>query len=109
MRWNKPLIAAAALLALGSGPLILYVVFGPRDGNPIGLGLLFFFSFPFTLALGVWGGLLMLLEKRRGESDGPRLGRDGSRTGGNRNAGGGRHGPGGSRSSWPREKGDDWP
>ena len=55
MRWNKPLIIGAAVLALGSGPLLLYCVFGPADGNPIGLGLLFFFTAPFGLGFTARG------------------------------------------------------
>ncbi len=42
---------ATTLLALTAGPLLLYCVFGPADGNPIGLGLLFFFGTPPSLLL----------------------------------------------------------
>lgn len=30
----------AIIAALGTAPLLLYIAFGPADGNPIGLGLL---------------------------------------------------------------------
>ncbi|NGY05200.1 hypothetical protein [Solimonas terrae] len=30
----------AVIAALGTAPLLLYIIFGPSDGNPIGLGLL---------------------------------------------------------------------
>jgi hypothetical protein len=42
---------ATVLLALSAGPLLLYCVFGPADGNPIGLGLLFFFGAPPSLLM----------------------------------------------------------
>jgi hypothetical protein len=32
-------------------PLLLYVVFGPKDGNPIGLGLLMVFGCPIGLLM----------------------------------------------------------
>ena len=43
------------VLALTAGPLLLYVIFGPKDGNPIGLGLLFFFGTPIGVILMVVG------------------------------------------------------
>ncbi len=42
---------ATILLAVSAGPLLLYCVFGPADGNPIGLGLLFFFGTPPSLLM----------------------------------------------------------
>lgn len=36
----KVLLGSLALGILGASPLLLYIAFGPRDGNPIGLGLL---------------------------------------------------------------------
>jgi hypothetical protein len=42
---------ASILLTISAGPLLLYCVFGPADGNPIGLGLLFFFVTPPSLML----------------------------------------------------------
>ncbi len=50
----KLLIAGVAIIVGGAAPLWLYVQFGPRDGNPIGLGLLFVGSVPL-------GGLCLLL------------------------------------------------
>jgi hypothetical protein len=38
---KKFLIAGIIIAAIGYLPLQLYILFGPRDGNPIGLGLLF--------------------------------------------------------------------
>ena len=37
---GKVIIGAFIFAGLCSLPLLLYVIFGPKDGNPIGLGLL---------------------------------------------------------------------
>jgi len=50
------------LMAAGVLPLLLYCVFGPADGNPIGLGLLFAVLTPVGL-LTALAGLLMLLKR----------------------------------------------
>ncbi len=41
-RWSGFQILVGSLLvgAIGTLPLMLYIAFGPADGNPIGLGLL---------------------------------------------------------------------
>ena len=41
-RWPAAafLKAGLALMAVGFLPILLYAMFGPADGNPIGLGLL---------------------------------------------------------------------
>lgn len=41
-RWSggRIIVGSLALAAAGVSPLVLYVLFGPSDGNPIGLGLL---------------------------------------------------------------------
>ena len=44
-----------SVLGLSIAPLLLYVIFGPKDGNPIGLGLLFFFGAPVGFVLIVVG------------------------------------------------------
>lgn len=67
---NRLVKIGFTLLALGSGPLLLYVVFGPKDGNPIGLGLLFFFSFPAAVACLAIGGVQHVLAKQ-GHAAGP--------------------------------------
>jgi hypothetical protein len=41
-------------------PLLLYVWFGPKDGNPIGLGLLAFVTLPFA-GVGIAIGLVKTL------------------------------------------------
>lgn len=44
-----------ALIALSLAPLLLYVLFGPKDGNPIGLGLLVVVGVPVGVAVSVIG------------------------------------------------------
>jgi hypothetical protein len=47
--------AGASVAGLSLAPLVLYVIFGPKDGNPIGLGLLMFFGVPIGVLLFVVG------------------------------------------------------
>jgi hypothetical protein len=63
-RWSGKRISLASgtLALLGVGPLLLYVLLGPADGNPIGLGLLAVASAPFALAGGVIGLIKLLVE-----------------------------------------------
>ncbi len=39
--WVKILIGSIVIWVLGAVPLLLYVEFGPEEGNPVGLGLLY--------------------------------------------------------------------
>ncbi len=55
MKFSKLFWAGAIVIAMSVAPLLLYVIFGPKDGNPIGLGLLFFFGVPLGLVLLVIG------------------------------------------------------
>jgi len=48
--WVGLFIVGASL-----APLLLYIVFGPKDGNPIGLGLLMTFGLPVGLIFLVIG------------------------------------------------------
>lgn len=59
LRWSG-LIALA-----GVGPLLLYGVFGPADGNPIGLGLLAVLSVPAAAVLALVGIVQWLVEAAR--------------------------------------------
>ena len=57
-RWSgRQLIRGSTLLAAaGVGPLVLYALVGPADGNPIGLGLLAVATVPIAgmgLVIGV--------------------------------------------------------
>ncbi len=57
----KLLLAGIAVLVVGVGPLLLYAVFGPADGNPIGLGLLAFVAMPVGGLLGLVGLVRMVI------------------------------------------------
>jgi hypothetical protein len=46
---SRLLIAGVVIAAVGYLPLQLYIAFGPRDGNPIGLGLLALVAVPAGL------------------------------------------------------------
>jgi hypothetical protein len=61
-RWSarKFLVAGIIIAAMGYLPLQLYIIFGPRDGNPIGLGLLFITVTPVGLGV-VAIGLVKLI------------------------------------------------
>jgi hypothetical protein len=49
-----------SVAAIGVLPLLLYVAFGPEDGNPIGLGLLAMVAIP-TGAMIAIAGIIKLL------------------------------------------------
>ena len=55
-----------AVLAVGASPLLAYIAFGPKDGNPIGLGLLFVAAMPVALVLLAAGGLGKLAAAAKG-------------------------------------------
>jgi hypothetical protein len=55
MKFSKLFWAGAIVIATSVAPLLLYVIFGPKDGNPIGLGLLMIFGVPLGLVLLVIG------------------------------------------------------
>ena len=60
---------SAALGFTGVLPLLLYIAFGPADGNPIGLGLLAAAAVPVA-GVGLAVGLIKMLVQhfgRRGE------------------------------------------
>lgn len=50
------------VFVVGVGPLLLYGLLGPADGNPIGLGLLAMVSVPVAGMLVVLGLIKMLIE-----------------------------------------------
>lgn len=64
---RRILIGSLIFGAVGVAPLLLYIIFGPADGNPIGLGLLAMASLPLA-AFGVLIGLVKLVVEffRRG-------------------------------------------
>ncbi len=68
-RVSGPRFIAAGLIAglCGIGPLALHILFGPADGNPIGLGLLAMAAVPVAgalLALGAVKTIVALLAGR---------------------------------------------
>jgi len=54
-RWSlsRFLMVGLIIALVGYLPLQFYILFGPRDGNPIGLGLLF--------VIGVFTGLVVVV------------------------------------------------
>lgn len=69
-RWTllKYLGVAFAIGFAGYVPLELYIVFGPKDGNPVGLGVLFFLGAgigALVLAVGVIRHLAAFLIRKR--------------------------------------------
>ena len=55
MKAKKIILVSLIIGLICYTPLQLYIWFGPKDGNPIGLGLLFFVGVPaaaISLALG---------------------------------------------------------
>jgi hypothetical protein len=63
-RFSGARIALAGLIlgAAGVLPLLLYGVFGPADGNPIGLGLLAVVSVPIAGGVTLMGLVKMAVE-----------------------------------------------
>lgn len=61
-RLSGPRILACSLAfgVAGVAPLLLYIAFGPADGNPIGLGLLAVLAVPVG-AVGAGVGLIKML------------------------------------------------
>lgn len=61
-RWSGVRIVVVSLVcgALGVLPLVLYSAFGPRDGNPIGLGLLAVAAVPLA-GIGVLAGVIKMV------------------------------------------------
>jgi hypothetical protein len=64
-RWGGvEIMKASALLGVaGSAPLFLYIWLGPKDGNPIGLGLLAVFTLPVAV-VGLAAGAVAALVQR---------------------------------------------
>jgi len=52
---SKLFWAGLIVVAVSLAPLLLYIAFGPADGNPIGLGLLMFFGVPAGAILAFIG------------------------------------------------------
>jgi hypothetical protein len=61
------LMAGLAAIGIGFTPLGLYMLLGPADGNPVGLGLLWCLSLLLGVPLIVAGGVGWLLSHLRGD------------------------------------------
>ncbi len=62
---SRLLLIGLGLLALAWLPIELYIIFGPADGNPVGLGLLAWCATPFCFAM-IGGGIVESLYRMRG-------------------------------------------
>lgn len=51
-----------AVAVAGVMPLLLYSVFGPEDGNPIGLGLLALLAIPTGAMIALAGAIKLLVQ-----------------------------------------------
>ena len=51
--------------AVGISPLLLYILLGPANGNPIGLGLLAMLAVPIALMGGLIGAIMLAIEHFR--------------------------------------------
>lgn len=56
------LIASLLVGVAGVAPLLLYVLFGPADGNPIGLGLLAVLTVPISVGGLVFGAIVLVVQ-----------------------------------------------
>jgi hypothetical protein len=57
-------------IAVGASiPLLLYLILGPKDGNPIGLGLLMSLGWLVGVVLIAWGAAGLAISKLRGHDD----------------------------------------
>lgn len=59
-RGIKVIALSLLLVFVSAAPIMLYIVFGPEDGNPVGLGLLFAAG-AFIGHIGFVIGILLLL------------------------------------------------
>jgi hypothetical protein len=62
-RGKKIFLTSLLIGAAGVAPLLLYILLGPADGNPIGLGLLAVVAVPAS-AVGMAIGLVKLVVER---------------------------------------------
>ena len=69
MTHAKRAVIGLAVAVGGSVPLLLYIVFGPKDGNPIGLGLLMLLSWLIGAALVIWSIVGLVGTKTSGKGD----------------------------------------
>jgi hypothetical protein len=65
----KRALTGLAVAVGGTVPLLLYIVFGPKDGNPIGLGLLMLLSWLIGAVLVIWSIVGLVTTKTPGKGD----------------------------------------
>ncbi len=53
------------IIGVSVAPLLLYVIFGPKDGNPVGLGLLMVFGVPVGIFISVVGAVIGIAVGRK--------------------------------------------
>jgi hypothetical protein len=63
----KRLLVGLAIAAGATVPLLLYVILGPRHGNPIGLGLLMWLGWLVGLVLMAWGAIGLVISQFKRE------------------------------------------
>lgn len=59
---SRMVVAGVAVAVLGAAPILLYGLFGPADGNPVGLGLLMMAAVPVGAMLAGLGLIRMAIE-----------------------------------------------
>jgi hypothetical protein len=64
-RWSgeRIVVVSVAVGIAGTLPLALYVALGPKDGNPIGLGLLFVVAVPVAIIGASVGAIRMAMRR----------------------------------------------
>ena len=66
MTHTRRAVIGFAIAVGASIPLLLYVMFGPKDGNPIGLGLLMLIGWLVGAVLIAWGAVGVVISRFRG-------------------------------------------
>jgi hypothetical protein len=69
MTHTRRAVIGSAIAVGASIPLLLYVVFGPKDGNPIGLGLLMLIGWLVGAVLIAWGAVGVVISRFRGNDN----------------------------------------
>src|SRR5258706_14403878 len=65
MTHTRRAIIGSAIAVGASIPLLLYVIFGPKNGNPVGLGLLMLFGWLVGVVLIAWGAIGIVISQVR--------------------------------------------
>jgi hypothetical protein len=65
MTHTRRAMIGSAIAVGASIPLLLYVIFGPKNGNPIGLGLLMLLGWLVGAVLIAWGAVGVVISQFR--------------------------------------------